>query len=152
MAAAEIACAYRAAPLAPPDAVDAYMRAVVAFARSVPYRVVDVEPYGSAAEMAHRVRADGVLQVWSGASDGLVWTAWANWAARAGHDYYDHLDGLRGSLAVPFDFDGEVAACTRACARWPALAPLLRSEILGQAACFVVDGVFPTTQRVGWLL
>ena len=142
--------AYRIAPAAPAAAIAAYVRAVLYSSRGVPYRVVDAEPYSCAAEMAARVRAERELLIWSGGSAGLAWTPAVNHAARAVHDWLDHLDALRGSLVVPFDLRGEAAACRRACARWPALAPLLRAEILGQAACYALDGAFPP-QRAAWM-
>lgn len=142
----DAAAAYLAAPRAPSDAIRAYAHLAVSWVPPVRLAVIDADPYGGAHEMAQRVVSDGCLYVWSGASDGLAWEPSVNHRLRALHDVLDHLrDG-----PVPFDFAGESEACRRACARTPGLAPLIRSEVLGQVGYVTVHGAFPV-QRAGWL-
>lgn len=148
----DVARAWAASPLAPPDAVRVFVRATrEAFATLPPVRFVDADPFASlplteAARLVRDIGAD-TLPVWTGASGGLPWGPVDNWRMRAVHDRLDHCG--RGSDAVPFTLEGEREACRRACARLPGLAPLLCSEILGQAAFATAYGAFPV-QSVRW--
>lgn len=100
---------------------------------------VDQNPYGTAEEMAEKVKATGVLKIWKGLSDQhAIFTEEQNWIFRAIHDLLTHVYrdikfGLRGELRA---YNTHVKTLP------PEARPALFTEVVGQVCWAEIMGDF----------
>lgn len=107
------------------------------------------------------VLASKVLPVYDGAHEHPEFSDVQNFLFRFVHDVFGHF-GISGGAPLGFGFENEVAACRRQqadlrhWARAQRLEPVeianasraIYGEIVGQAACFEIDGAFPRQKAV----
>ena len=110
---------------------------------------VDDDPYTDADQMVKDVKANGVLKIWTGASDKHpLWNAEENWIFRAVHDWYSHILGA-GAGGHKFDARGELNSYNRHIKIAPQAARVaLFTEIVGQISAYNVTGSFNYPQKV----
>ncbi|KKN96695.1 hypothetical protein LCGC14_0163390 [marine sediment metagenome] len=98
----------------------------------------DEDPYESSEEMQRDFRETGVLKIYSGDSEHPVFSVEDNLLFRTVHDYFTHI--ARGQ---PFTLRGELAAYnTHAKLATVEARPALFTEVVGQAAYYIVHGRF----------
>lgn len=109
---------------------------------------VDYDPYKNFKDMNEKVAKEGVLKIWTGASDTHpVWTPEENWKFRAVHDYQSHLAG-----GHKFTLKGELASYNRHLKTFPRDAwPCLFTEIVGQTCYYNVYRKNAVEQKVAFL-
>ena len=110
---------------------------------------VDGDPYKNAAEMTQDIKQNKRMLVSKEFSENLLsgWTPKENWIFRAVHDYVIHYGGKHN-----FSMRGELGAYNRHAKLLPAIArPALFSEVVAQAAYYIVTGGFPDIQKAALL-
>lgn len=110
---------------------------------SIKFDFTEKDPYDSMETMREGLTKDGVLRIYTGASEHPVWTPEENYIFRAVHDGIGHLAGYKKGRGHRFDLRGELGVYNRQLKLVPIEArDALFTELVGQVCASIVTGTF----------